>query len=240
MLLDRTSYSCVSFCGVNLTFPAGLRRLRCESYGYARKMRNFDGKTRGLPNTRLHVSRAGCFRCRGMREDGKALTIITSSSPILALSPAPPSTVCMPSSSSSSASSTATATFLASIVFLTFELLLSFGVLSQYSLLLGNFLRITLYPDGRLGQLGWPAGVCFLAVLAIGTEASEVKLAKSLPNMFFRAIRSERAESFFIVWTRRKFFRGVNVQVKAFLTIRTIPIPNKKVTFRHLPQVELV
>ena len=69
MLLNRTSDSCVSFCGENLTFPAGLRRLRCESYGYARTMGNFDGetpwiyRTQGFMQAELDVSVVvGCER----------------------------------------------------------------------------------------------------------------------------------------------------------------------------------
>jgi hypothetical protein len=40
----------------------------------------------------------------------------------------------------------------------------------------------------------------FLAILAIWAETSEVKFTESLPNMFLGAVRSEGAESFFIVW----------------------------------------
>ncbi len=139
-----------------------------------------------------------------------ALTIVTSSPPIIVgLSPASTSTVAMPSSSSPSTTSSST-TF-TSVVFLPLKLLLSFGVLSEYPLLFGNFLRITLYPNSRLRQIGWPAGVCFLAGLAIGTEPSQVEFTEGLPNMLFRAIRAERAEPFFIMWTRGKFFGRVDV-----------------------------
>ena len=78
-------------------------------------------------------------------------------------------------------------------------------------MLLGNFLGITLYPNGRLGQIGWPAGVCFLAGLAVGAEPSKVEFTECLPNMLFGAIRAERAEPFFIMWTRGKFLRRVDV-----------------------------
>jgi hypothetical protein len=139
-----------------------------------------------------------------------ALTIVTSSPPIIVgLSPASPSTITMPSSSSPSTTSSAT-TF-TGVVFLPLKLLLSFGVLSEYPLLFGNFLRITLYPNGRLRQIGWPAGVCFLAGLAVGTEASQVEFTECLPNVLFRAIRAERAEAFFVVWTWGKFLGRVNV-----------------------------
>jgi len=100
----------------------------------------------------------------------------------------------------SSTPSTPSTTILASVVFLTFKLLLSLGVLSQYSLLFCNLLGITLYPDGRLGQVGWPSGMRFLAILAIWAETSEVKFTESLPDMFLGAVRSEGAESLFIVW----------------------------------------
>jgi len=139
-----------------------------------------------------------------------ALTIVTSSPPVIVgLSPASPSTITMPSSSSPSTTSSTT-TF-TSVVFLPLKLLLSFGILSENPLLLGNFLGITLYPNGRLGQIGWPAGVCFLAGLAVGTEPSQVKFTECLPNMLFGAIRAERAEPFFIMWTRGKFLRRVDV-----------------------------
>lgn len=78
-------------------------------------------------------------------------------------------------------------------------------------MLFRNFLRITLYPNGRLGQIGWPAGVCFLAGFAIGTEPSQVELTECLPNMLFRAIRAEWAEALFVVRTWGKFFGRVDV-----------------------------
>jgi hypothetical protein len=78
-------------------------------------------------------------------------------------------------------------------------------------LLLGNFLRVTLYSNGRLGQVGWPTGVCFLAGLAVGTEPSQVEFTECLPNVLFRAIRAERAKALFIMWTRGKFLGRVDV-----------------------------
>jgi hypothetical protein len=127
------------------------------------------------------------------RECEGVLTIESSSPPIVALSPAPSSTVSVPSSSSSST--------LPRVVFLPLKLLLPFSVLPQYPLLFCNFLRIALYFHGRFGQIGWPAWMRFLAVLALGTETGEIKFAQRLPNVLLRAIRSERAESLFVVWT---------------------------------------
>ena len=51
--------------------------------------------------------------------------------------------------------------------------------------------------------------MCFLAVLAIWTKTREIKLTQSLPDMLFRAVRTEGAETFFVVWTWRKFLGGV-------------------------------
>lgn len=78
-------------------------------------------------------------------------------------------------------------------------------------MLFRNFLRITLDPNGRFGQVGWPAGVCFLAGLTVGTEPSQVEFTECLPNVLFRAIRAERAEAFFVVRARGKFLGRVDV-----------------------------
>jgi hypothetical protein len=110
----------------------------------------------------------------------------------------------------SSSPSTTTST-LASVVLLTFKLLLPFGVLSQYSLLFRNLLRIALYPDGWLWQVGRPAGVRLLAVLAIGTKPRQIELTQSLPNVLLGAIWAERAEPFFVVWAWGKLLGGVDM-----------------------------
>jgi hypothetical protein len=78
-------------------------------------------------------------------------------------------------------------------------------------LLFGNFLRITFDPNGRLRQVGWPAGVCFLAGLAVGAEPSKVEFTECLPYVLFRAIRAERAKSFLVVGTRGKFLGRIDV-----------------------------
>jgi hypothetical protein len=55
--------------------------------------------------------------------------------------------------------------------------------------------------------------MCLLAGLAVGTETSEIKFAEGFADVFFRAVGTEGAEAFFVVWTLGEFGVGVNVEV---------------------------
>lgn len=174
MLEDRSGYSCVPFRGVIITFRCRYEALQLRIMGISARILICGGLTRGCRV--LGSMQVGLPFPKVLARIEETLTVVTSPPPIVTLS-ASSSTVGVPSASSSS-------TTLASIVFLPFKLLFSFSIFSQNPLLFGNLLRVTLHPHGRLGQIGWPTGVRFLAVLTVGTETGKIEFAQSLPNMF--------------------------------------------------------
>lgn len=73
-----------------------------------------------------------------------------------------------------------------------------------------------------------------LAFGTVGTEACKVEKAEFASDVSLRTDGPEGAETFVVVWAGWELGGGVEVEVQAFISIRTKPILSKEITFWHL------
>lgn len=80
----------------------------------------------------------------------------------------------------------------------------------------------------------------FLAILAIGAEASQVIRAELPTDVLLGAVRAQRAEALVVVRARGQLGLGVDVEVEALVAVGAVAVADEEVALGHLAQVVLV
>lgn len=75
----------------------------------------------------------------------------------------------------------------------------------------------------------------FLTLSPVGAEPGKIELADVSANVPFAAARSERTETFLVMWAWGKFRGGIDMQVEALVTVGAIQGARVVIALRHPP-----
>ena len=109
----------------------------------------------------------------------------------------------------------------------------------------GSAKRLPLTLDMGLGdglaQICPPARMgAFVAHLAVGAEAGQVKGANLPPDVLLGAVGTEGAEAPLVVGAGRQLGGRVDVQIEALIAVGAVAVAHEEVALGHLAQVVLV
>lgn len=108
---------------------------------------------------------------------------------------------------------------------------------SKYTLIVVFLVHL----DGRFLQIFLPFWVsALLAISTIRTETRQEVRTHLLSHVFLGASWAQWTKALIVMWAGRQFALGIDVQVKAFVSVAAKAVSQEKVALGHLTQVEFV